>query len=120
MTLITNPLWEMLGGPYRCCEDAIDEWSKAKRRAAWKGWVSNHTGYNLKWITGAVTKGIQFNFIWQGKHFELIFRQQRFHITNKILSKPILKASRAYFYMMTTAVLANTPCRNTVSIVSHD
>jgi hypothetical protein len=101
MTLITNPLWEMLGGPCRCCkdfylkktnrrrvycsrkcssvatavpsvsrrrqmvqanrircaQDAIAEWSKAKRRLTWKDWVSNRTGYNVKWITRAVTNG---------------------------------------------------------------
>jgi hypothetical protein len=100
MTLITNPLWEMLGGPCPCCEDfylkktkrrrvycsrrcsstatavpsvsrkrqmvqadrircaqdAISEWSKAKRSHPWKDWVSSRTGYNVKWITRAVTK----------------------------------------------------------------
>lgn len=104
MSLITNPQWQMLGGPCRRCEDfylketnrrrvycsrkcssaatavpsvsrrrrqvqanrirgaqdAIDEWSKAKRRTGWKDWVSSRTGYTVKWITRAVTnKGLR-------------------------------------------------------------
>lgn len=101
MTLITNPQWEMLGGPCRRCkdfflkktkrrrvyctrkcgsgitavqavdryrqrehakrieraQDAIEQWSKAKRRLGWKDWVSNRTDLTKKWITRAVNKG---------------------------------------------------------------
>lgn len=101
MTLITNPQWELLGGPCRRCGDYylkktrrqkaycsrtcsstatavsimrqrrqqerakkirnaqsdIGEWSKNKRRLAWKDWVSNRTGYTVRWITRAVNNG---------------------------------------------------------------
>ena len=101
MTLITNPQWEMLGGPCRRCKDfflkktrrrriycsrkcgsritavqavkrhrqqehakkiqrarnAKEEWGKRRRRLSWKEWVSNATGYSVKWITRAVTSG---------------------------------------------------------------
>lgn len=100
MILITNPLWELLGGPcarcgdyylkkvkrqkiycsrncgsemtaiaamkrrrkeehakkIRCAQDAIDGWSKAKRRLTWQDWVLNHTGYTARWITRAANK----------------------------------------------------------------
>ena len=41
----------------RCAQDAISECSKAKRSHPWKDWVSKRTGYNVKWITRAVTNG---------------------------------------------------------------
>jgi hypothetical protein len=97
MILITNPLWELLGGPCSRCGDyylkktkrqkvycsrvcsskttavstmrqrrqqehadkirraqeAIDDWSKARRRQTWKRWVANRTGCSLNWITRA-------------------------------------------------------------------
>lgn len=40
----------------RCAQDAIDEWSKAKRRLTWQHWVLNHTGYTARWITRAANK----------------------------------------------------------------
>jgi hypothetical protein len=101
MTLITNPQWELLGGPCNRCGDyylkmtkrqktycsracsskataipavrlkrqkehaykirkaqvTIDEWSGKKRSLPWKEWVSNQTGYTVKWITRAINNG---------------------------------------------------------------
>ena len=100
MILITNPLWEFLGGPCARCGDyylkkarrqkiycsrncgaeatavattrrrrqqehadkvrraqnAIDDWCKAKPRRDCKDWVSNETGYTVRWITRAEHK----------------------------------------------------------------
>jgi len=101
LMLITNPQWELLGGPCPRCGDfflkktrrrrvyctrkcssattadqavnqdrqrkhakkieiaqcAIGKYSEQKRRLAWKQWVSNQTGYTIKWITRAVNNG---------------------------------------------------------------
>lgn len=101
MILITNPLWELLGGPCARCgdyylkkvkrqkiycsrscgskitaidamkrrrqeehakkiryvQDAINEWSKSKRRLPWKDWVANRTCYTTRWITRAANNG---------------------------------------------------------------
>jgi hypothetical protein len=38
-------------------QEAIEEWTKRKRRLGWKAWVSNLTGYTVRWITRAVSKG---------------------------------------------------------------
>lgn len=100
MILITNPLWELLGGPcVRCGEyylrkvkrqkiycsrncaseatavaatrrqrqqehtdkirraqSAVNKWTKVNSRLGWKDWVSNETGYTVRWITRAANK----------------------------------------------------------------
>jgi hypothetical protein len=40
----------------RNAQSLIDEWNKNKRRVVWKDWVSNRTGYTIRWITRAVNK----------------------------------------------------------------
>ena len=45
------------GRKIRNAQSLIDEWSKNKRRLAWKDWVSNRTGYTVRWITRAVNNG---------------------------------------------------------------
>jgi hypothetical protein len=41
----------------RRAQEAIGDWSKAKRRQAWKRWVANRTNYSLNWITRAINNG---------------------------------------------------------------
>jgi hypothetical protein len=101
MTLITNPQWDLLGGPCCRCGDfylkktkrqkkyckrdcssaataipamrqkrqkehaqrirqaqiSVDKRREKKRSLPWKKWVSNQTGYTVKWITRAVNNG---------------------------------------------------------------
>lgn len=101
LMLITNPLWELLGGPCHRCGDyflrktkrqkvycsrtcssgqtaastmkkkraaerdakirkaqaSVAEWSKRKRRVAWKKWVEAETGLTIFWLTRAVNSG---------------------------------------------------------------
>lgn len=45
------------GKRIRNAQSFVDEWSKQKRRLAWKPWVSNRTGYTVRWITRAVNSG---------------------------------------------------------------
>jgi hypothetical protein len=37
----------------RRAQKAISDWSKCNSRLGWKDWVSNETGYTVKWITRA-------------------------------------------------------------------
>ena len=41
----------------RNAQSLIDRWSKNKRRLAWNDWVSNRTGYTVRWFTRAVNNG---------------------------------------------------------------
>jgi hypothetical protein len=102
MTLISNPRWELLGGPCARCGDyflkhtkrqkvycsricssaataipamkrkrqeeqarkirfaqeCIAEWGTTKRRLGWKEWVSNETGFTVRWIARAINNRI--------------------------------------------------------------
>jgi hypothetical protein len=41
----------------RSAQESIAEFSKSKRRLGWKEWVSNETGFTIRWITRAVNRG---------------------------------------------------------------
>ncbi len=38
-------------------QEYIGEWYKTKRRLGWKEWVSNETGFTIRWITRAANRG---------------------------------------------------------------
>ena len=38
-------------------QECMFEWPKKKRRLGWKEWVSNETGYSIRWISRAVNNG---------------------------------------------------------------
>ena len=41
----------------RSAQQCIAEWGKTKRRLGWKQWVSNETGFTIRWLSRAVNSG---------------------------------------------------------------